>query len=232
MESKLTRTGTEMKELAGTLQQHNSSLVTLKSEILEANTQVQVFEKTIDEMKYSLMNFTKQIESLKTNIFKIEDVEMKQKTLENYIEKYLPLFVQAQISDTLHNCLSSKNLKRLVGFEDKRFKELNSDILNDEGDGKLEKRKQRVNEMLEQVFKRTAKMSLNHLASMSKAAASDSKSLGIPLQSAKATESSRSKGLQPSSMDFSKQDSVEEHLHSHEDDEEVITRRGGLVSDL
>lgn len=114
-------------------------------------------------MKVNLSNTNKQTETIKAYMFKIEDVEAKERSIENYVEKYIPIFIQAQISDTLHNCLPSKSQKKLSMYEDRRFKELNADVLNDEGESQFEKRKQGVYDLLEQVFKRTSKMSLVQL---------------------------------------------------------------------
>lgn len=60
-------------------------------------------------------------------------MDCKLNNLENYIEKYLPLFLQGCISDTLHNCLQEDERYKLADYEEIRFTELHRTILEDDG---------------------------------------------------------------------------------------------------
>lgn len=58
--------------------------------------------------------------------------------LENFIEKYVPLKMQNQISETLDFILNVKDKKQLRKFEDKKFTELRMNIIRDKGLPNLE----------------------------------------------------------------------------------------------
>jgi hypothetical protein len=49
--------------------------------------------------------------------------------IETYLDKYMPLFVQAQISDTLNSFVSGRSRKLLCVYEEKIFDYYNTMIL-------------------------------------------------------------------------------------------------------
>ena len=53
--------------------------------------------------------------------------------LENFIERYLPLKVQNQISHTLNYIIEPKNKWRLKDYEEQKFLELRDIMLEDKG---------------------------------------------------------------------------------------------------
>lgn len=53
--------------------------------------------------------------------------------VENFIEKYLPLQIQSQISQTLQSCLPFQAQKQLELYEIKKNKELHQVVLDDDG---------------------------------------------------------------------------------------------------
>lgn len=53
--------------------------------------------------------------------------------IENFIEKYMPLKIQNQISDTLKNSLQAKEKWKLKVFEDSKFMELRECLIEDRG---------------------------------------------------------------------------------------------------
>ena len=57
-------------------------------------------------------------------------------TIENFIEKYLPIRVLAQLSDILtavYRNSESSEMKRLIKYERKKIRHFNEIILNDNG---------------------------------------------------------------------------------------------------
>lgn len=57
-------------------------------------------------------------------------------TIENFIEKYLPVRVLSQISDIMlkiHSDVSSQECKRLLSYEKRMYRQYNTLILNDSG---------------------------------------------------------------------------------------------------
>lgn len=56
------------------------------------------------------------------------------KTIENFIEKYMPIKIQNQISDTLKYVLDKKIQKKLDHYQKKKFSTFHSQILDDTGE--------------------------------------------------------------------------------------------------
>ena len=136
------------------LNSHEVVLSNTKTGVLEINLKLNQNEKFIDELKTRQQIFLTQLEGFKSLNFKIEDLDLKLMTTNNFIDKYLPFYTQAQISETLHCCLSTTQKRKLIQFEDKKFKELNNNIYIDDGNHKLEKKITGIYEILENVIKR------------------------------------------------------------------------------
>lgn len=69
-------------------------------------------------------------------------VELDQKTnqfntVENFVEKYIPIRIQSQISETLGQVLPRAQLNKLENYEMEKFNELNMKILEDDGSANL-----------------------------------------------------------------------------------------------
>jgi len=118
---------------------------------------VAIFERDVNESNASIINFAKHIDSIKSLKTKVETVEIRSRTIENYLEKYLPIFTQSQISESLHHCLPSTNKRKLSVYEEKRFKDMNNEILHDDGNPDLQKRIQSMYVILETTVKRYAR---------------------------------------------------------------------------
>lgn len=58
-------------------------------------------------------------------------------TVENFVEKYIPIRIQSQISETLGSFLPRSQLNKLENFEMEKFNELNLKILEDDGSSNL-----------------------------------------------------------------------------------------------
>ena len=120
-------------------------------------SKVAIFERDVSESNANIINFSKHIESIKSLKTKVETVEIKARTTENYLEKYLPIFTQSQISESLHHCLPSTNKRKLSVFEEKRFRDMNNEVLQDDGNPDLQKRMQSMYTILETTVKRYAR---------------------------------------------------------------------------
>ena len=53
--------------------------------------------------------------------------------VENFVEKYIPVRIQSQISQTLQQCLPYKEVQQLAEYERAKFKEMHQSILDDDG---------------------------------------------------------------------------------------------------
>jgi hypothetical protein len=54
-------------------------------------------------------------------------------TIENYIEKYLPISIQYQIGETMFSILPENLHNRVSNFQKTKFEYLNEVVLNDTG---------------------------------------------------------------------------------------------------
>ena len=57
--------------------------------------------------------------------------------VENFVEKYIPVRIQSQISETLQQVLPYKEAQTLAAFEKLRFNEMHTIILEDDGEPHL-----------------------------------------------------------------------------------------------
>lgn len=82
-----------------------------------------------------------EIQQIWNSIHKTQ-VELDEKTnqfntVENFVEKYIPIRIQSQISETLGQVLPRSQLNKLENYEMEKFNELNMKILEDDGSANL-----------------------------------------------------------------------------------------------
>jgi Mg2+ and Co2+ transporter CorA len=77
-------------------------------------------DKKTNENKYWLTDLQKRMDKLEDNnelskkfIAVVDSLRNEFRFIETYIDKYMPLFVQAQISDTLNSFVSGRSRKAL-----------------------------------------------------------------------------------------------------------------------
>jgi hypothetical protein len=56
---------------------------------------------------------------------------LKIQNLERFIDKYIPIKIQAQMSETLHGIAPKAMLDKLDMFESEKYVELNANVLDD-----------------------------------------------------------------------------------------------------
>jgi hypothetical protein len=99
--------------------------------------------EAIDEGKVAKGMFEAEGKDLREMMLKINTVmdyfSNEFMRVENFMEKYLPLQVQNQISHSLNAIVDVKNRYRLKEYEDARFLELRELLLDDRGLPSLEK---------------------------------------------------------------------------------------------
>jgi len=59
------------------------------------------------------------------------------KTMEHFIDKYIPIRIQQQLGETLQAVLGRTQLQKLENFEMTKYKRLNEDVLDDESHPEL-----------------------------------------------------------------------------------------------
>jgi uncharacterized protein YlxP (DUF503 family) len=62
----------------------------------------------------------------------LDKKESKLQTVERFIDRYVPIRIQSQISETLGSILSQNMLAKLEQFEHDKFQQLNEEVLRDE----------------------------------------------------------------------------------------------------
>ena len=129
----------------------------IRSNLQDLGTKTNNLEGGLLDHNKTLVDFLKHIEMIKQLKVKAESVELRTRTNESYLEKYLPIFIQCQVSETLHHCLNSSNKSRLHVYEDKKFKEMNNNVLHDDGNPDLQKKIQSMQTLLETTVKRYTK---------------------------------------------------------------------------
>ncbi len=120
-------------------------------------TRLNLFETNLIENNVKMGSFSQNVEYIQGLKTKTEELDMRTRITDNYLEKYLVMFVQAQISETLHHCLQSTHKKRLHFYEEKKFKEFNAEILRDEGHPDIQKRMNSIHKLLETTIRRYSK---------------------------------------------------------------------------
>ena len=134
-----------------TLDDHNNRLKVDDSRIKGLTTRIERAEESILDLK---MDVT-MLESGKTDVItfrkKVKQLEMKDLeqdiklfkctnhcvTLDNYLEKYLPIRTQSQLNDTLRSVLSGKERRRLELYDNEKNSLLYRNLLTDDGSGEI-----------------------------------------------------------------------------------------------
>lgn len=81
-----------------------------------------------------------QLESISLLNSESDELKNLTKSLENWIEKYQPLKIQHQITDTLRECLNRKGKMKLVDYDRQVCETLRSRILTDMGNPLLKEK--------------------------------------------------------------------------------------------
>ena len=93
--------------------------------------------------------FTVELQKLQ----KLIDLKENQiQTIENYIDKYQPIRVQSQISELLNEIFSGKEKELLTEVEGKKFEDLHTLLLMDNGVANLMEQMNNINKDLEQIM--------------------------------------------------------------------------------
>lgn len=115
------------------LEQHQGRLDGHKAEIIDLQATkltIKAFEDERLHLRSDILQLREQAENNGNHFAMVE----------NYVEKYLPVRVQGQISETLQQALDYKEAARLVKYEKSKFMELHGVILMDDGVPRLYER--------------------------------------------------------------------------------------------
>ena len=130
---------------------HTKSIETLN--ILTAN---------LKESKQEKANFQEQKMQIQSQFDAVHndlDAHLnKIKTMEHFIDKYIPIRVQQLISETIAAIASHSQAQRMQNFEMEKFKRLNEDLLKDETKPELIDLMTKIGEDLEETVQRFKKI--------------------------------------------------------------------------
>ncbi|CDW88205.1 UNKNOWN [Stylonychia lemnae] len=103
-----------------------------------------IMEEIKDKMWEEIHKMQRELDE-KTNQFN---------TVENFVEKYIPIRIQSQISETLACILNRSQMNKLENFEMEKFQQLNLVILEDDGSANLQ---EIMKEILKEIVKEQEK---------------------------------------------------------------------------
>ena len=112
---------TESKE---TINKHDTQLTLYKTKIDKLVTKTDSLEEQVNSNTENLSECSTKVNSMMNLKQKIDTFENQLRIDENYIEKYLPLYTQIQIADSIHSNLSGPSKKKHALYEQKKFQEL------------------------------------------------------------------------------------------------------------
>ena len=144
-------------EIKTKLQSEELANEATRTTVEELIAKIRCFEENVAHNNEQTLDFSQHIDSIKSTKTKMQEMEMQVRATENFLEKYLPIFTQSQISETLFHCLPTTNKKKLFFYEEKKFKDLNNDILKDDGNPNLARKMETMYSLLETTVKRYAR---------------------------------------------------------------------------
>eukprot|EP00347_Sterkiella_histriomuscorum_P014931 403358959 len=120
-----------------TYQNRLDSFKTLLDQYKSEYEQLQLDIQNFNTQKLEIVDFEAKHQDILDNFKRIQkllDIKDNQvQTIENFIEKYVPIRVQSQISEILNEVMSGKQLELLEEVEKKKFDELHQVLLLDSG---------------------------------------------------------------------------------------------------
>ena len=109
--------------------------------------------------KKMMLDETKQInKTLKKHTYVLEDHHNHSLTIENFMEKYIPIKIQSQISETMKSVLDKKAKKNLEAFNTHKFEQLHSAILEDDGNPAIHEQIKRLSVAIESLSSGNSKL--------------------------------------------------------------------------
>jgi hypothetical protein len=97
---------------------------------------------TLDLVKLTKAEFVQKVKKIDLKALehdvKLFKVQNHCSTLDNYLEKYMPIHVQTMINDTLMSTLSGRERRRLELYDSDKNSLLYQQLLADDGTGKVQ----------------------------------------------------------------------------------------------
>eukprot|EP00347_Sterkiella_histriomuscorum_P001021 403373643 len=96
---------------------------------------------SLDNSKLSLTKYYEFLDGLEKSLINLDEVSSSHQnkliTIENYIEKYIPVKIQTIVMDNIRLFVNKETINKLKGQENKVYQEITEQLLNDEGRGSV-----------------------------------------------------------------------------------------------
>jgi len=115
---------TSSNEIKETIKQHGKELGMTKNRVERLTNKSEVMEENLKSNTELLNSCASKVSALVTFKSRVDDLETQVRLDENYIEKYLPVYMQIQIADSIHNSLPASQKKKHALFEQKKLQDL------------------------------------------------------------------------------------------------------------
>ena len=106
------------------------------SKVEEEMAQVLHQVESWDIKKVNEVDMNRQLDQIRERVKAMGDicdvVKIKTSTAERFIDKYIPIKIQTQISETLQSVLGKSYLDKLEQYEFEKYQELNNNVLCEE----------------------------------------------------------------------------------------------------
>jgi len=146
----LETTSTEIKE---TLKQHGKDIGLTKNRVERLTNKSEILEENLKSNTELLNSCAAKVSALVGFKSRIDDLETQVRLDENYIEKYLPVYMQIQIADSIHNSLPASQKKKHALFEQKKLQDLIDQLKTENRPMNLIKKIDRVFSIVEPTIK-------------------------------------------------------------------------------
>lgn len=150
----------KFRQYEGVIRSANSSVETLKKDFKGMGDRQFEDRMYIENVDVRLNQLETDKELSKKFMGVVDEINNGVMFITNYIDKYLPLFIQAQLSDTLGSFVTDRQRKALCVYEEKAFENFNKIIIANESDGLADNIRRYVN-TVEQIILKNKKYTIS-----------------------------------------------------------------------
>ncbi|CAD8125185.1 unnamed protein product [Paramecium sonneborni] len=145
-------------DLINVVKQEQVKLKQISDAILEINKKQNSNINAFEVIDTKLVKADLQITTLKKQILEVDQLINNNKQVQMFLIYYLPMYIQAQISDSLFTCLPLKFFFKFAQFEKQKFDQLDKQLLEYSGDPNIQILMDEYTKILAEVTKRNSKI--------------------------------------------------------------------------
>ncbi|CAD8126618.1 unnamed protein product [Paramecium sonneborni] len=159
IEQQFNKVDNKSSDLFNIVKQEQVKLKQISDSILEINKKQTQNINTFEVIDTKLVKADVQITTLKKQILEVDQLINKNKQVQMFLIYYLPMYIQAQISDSLFTCLPLKFFFKFAQFEKRKFDSLDKQLLEYNGEPNIQIQIDEYTRTLAEVMKRNSKIS-------------------------------------------------------------------------